>query len=224
MIKFIYGTYGSGKTSAVSNMIRNDTQNGQPVFLIVPDQEVLQYERLSLDMLPISSQLNLEIFSFSRLYNRVCREYGDLSYSYLTDPMRSLLMWKSIHELKGLLTSLGKSVNDPRVTDTMSNVINELKANGVSAAAIELASNKLSEDSPLRARLRDIALIYSYFDNFISEKYSDSADDLQRLYDTLGAHSFFSGANVYIDSFTSYTGIQHSIIEQIFKTANNVSS
>lgn len=222
MIRFIYGTYGSGKTSAVLNMIRDDTKNGQPAFLIVPDQEVLQFERLSLDLLPVSAQLNLEILSFSRLYNRVCREYGDLSYSYLTDPMRSLLMWKSLHELNGLLTSLGKSVNDPRITDTLSNAINEFKANGVSAAAIELAANKLSDDSPLQARLRDISLIYSYFDNFIAEKYSDSADDLQRLNDILRTHDFFSGANVYIDSFTSYTGVQHGIIEQIFKSANNV--
>ena len=222
MIRFIYGSYGSGKTSAIFNMIKNDTENGRPAFLIVPDQEVLQAERLSLDILPVSSQLKLEILSFSRLYNRVCREYGGLSYSYLTNPMRSLIMWKTLHELKGLLGSLGKGHNDPRITDVISNTVNEFKANGISSAAIELAANKLPDDSPLKTRLLDISLIYSCFDNFLEEKYSDSADDLQRLYDVLCKHSFFEEANVYIDSFTSYTGVQHQIIDQIFKSAKNV--
>ena len=222
MIKIIYGTWGSGKTTAVLNMIQEDAKNGIRSFLLVPDQEALQFERHTLDILPTSSQLNLEVLGFSRLYNRVCREYGGLSYSYLTSPMRSLLMWKSLHDLDGQLESLGKSSTDPRVTDMMISAVNEFKANGVNVASLELVANKLDADSPLRARLRDLSMIYACFDNLIAEKYSDSADDLQRLCDVLKAHDFFKGANVYIDSFTSFTAVQHRIIERIFKSADNV--
>ena len=96
MIEFIYGAYGSGKTTRILEKIASDTDNGKKCFLIVPDQEALSFERLSLSALPNDAQLKLEILGFSRLYNRVCREYGGLSYSYLTKPMRSLLMWKTL--------------------------------------------------------------------------------------------------------------------------------
>ena len=103
MIEFIYGAYGSGKTARIMQKIANDTERGKKCFLIVPDQEALSFERLSLSALPNNAQLRLEILGFSRLYNRVCRAYGGLSYSYLTKPMRSLLMWKTLRDLSPLL-------------------------------------------------------------------------------------------------------------------------
>lgn len=223
MIRFIYGPYKSGKTTEILNALAKDSESNIRSFLIVPDQEALQFERLTLASLPKKSQLSLEILGFSRLYNRVCREYGGLSYSYITKPMRSLLMWKSLRELSGVLENFNeKSLSDAAMPDIMLGAINELKANGVSAAALELAADKLPKTSPLRMRMRDISLIYSCFDNFVAEKYSDSSDDLMRLADLLREHDFFKGANVYIDSFTSFTAVQHNIIREIFRSADNV--
>ena len=220
MIEFIYGTYGSGKTTRILQQIADDTGKGKKCFLIVPDQEALSYERLSLSALPNDTQLKLEILGFSRLYNRVCREYGGLSYSYLTKPMRSLLMWKTLRDLSPLLIEY-KNNSDPALTDLMLSALGELKAAGISASALENAQKKLPSDSTLANRLSDLSLIYSCFDNFVSEKYSDSSDDLSRLRDILREHSFFEGTNVYIDSFTSFTAVEHQIIELIFKSADS---
>ena len=219
MIEFIYGTYGSGKTTRILQQIADDTGKGKKCFLIVPDQEALSFERLSLSALPDDAQLKLEILGFSRLYNRVCREYGGLSYSYLTKPMRALLMWKTLRDLSPMLIEY-KNESDPALTDLMLSALGELKAAGVSASAIENASKKLPAESTLAHRLSDLSLIYACFDNFVAEKYSDSSDDLSRLRDVLGEHSFFEGTNVYIDSFTSFTAVEHQIIELIFKSAD----
>ncbi len=222
MINFLYGSYGCGKTTEILNMIAEDTKNGIHTFLIIPDQEAVQFERLTLKTLPTSSQLRLEILSFSRLYNRICREYGGLSYSYITKPIRSLMMWRSVRELLPLLESYSNiSATDISATDSLISLINEFKASGLNSASLEIAAKKLPNDE-LGKRLRDLALIFSCYDNFISERYSDSADDLSRLYEILCNNDFFKDANVYIDSFSSYTGVQHKIIDQIFKTANNV--
>lgn len=226
MINFIYGTYGSGKTTKILDMLKKDAENGVRSFLIVPDQEALQFERLTLSVLPTSSQLNLEVLGFSRLYNRVCREYGGISYSYITKSMRSLLMWKTLNELDGQFEDIGKNSSkgaaDISLTDLMLNTVGEFKMNAVTPTDIERAAKKLPDDSSLRKRLRDLALLYASFDNYVSEKYSDSADDLSRLRDVLKNNDFFKGTNVYIDSFTSFTAVQHQIIEIIFKDAANV--
>ena len=223
MIRFIYGNHGYGKTDRILKMIQEDTQNGKHVFLIVPDQEALQAERLTLSALPESSQLELEVLGFSRLYNRVCREYGNICYSYITKPIRYLLMWKVLNDLKGNLDVLGSATKkDIALEDMLISSINELKINGVTAKMLEEAAEKMKNTAPdLAAKASDLATVYTAFDLYVNEKFSDSADDLSRLYDVLCEHDFFKGANVYIDSFTSFTPVQHKIIERIFKSADN---
>lgn len=222
MIELIFGTYGSGKTTEIFNRIQTDTENNKKCFLIIPDQEAVQFERLSLEKLSMQSQLNLEILSFSRLYNRLCRECGGISYSYITKPMRSVMMWKTLNDLKPLLVEYGRSASsDATLTDFMLSAVDEFKVCGITPTALENAASKLPESSPLATRLRDLALVYACFNNFVNEKYSDSADDLSRLNDMLDKHNFFSGANVYIDSFTSFTAVQHKIIDKIFSSADN---
>ena len=223
MIELILGTYGSGKTSEIFNRIEQDTKLNKKCFLIIPDQEAVQFERLSLERLPMHSQLNLEILSFSRLYNRLCREYGGLSYSYITKPLRSIMMWKTINDLKPLLKEYGNSAtSDSTLTDFMLSAIDEFKICGITPTALENAASKLPKSSPLASRLYDLSLIYACFNNFVSEKYTDSADDLSRLNDLLDKHDFFSNANVYVDSFTSFTAVQHKILDKIFSSADNV--
>ena len=223
MITLLYGTYGSGKTTAVFQKIKKSTEEGRHTFLIVPDQEAVIAERLSLEALPPSAQLHLEVLGFSRLYNRVCREYGGLSYAYVKKPIRHLLMWQNLRELAPLLEQFGElAETDGSLCDIMLHAVGEFKMSGVSPDKLEQAAARLSPDDPLRAKIRDLSLIYASFDRLVSERYSDSSDDLSRLSDVLSEHDFFRGCDVYIDSFTSFTAVEHRIIRQIFATADNV--
>ena len=223
MITFLYGTYGSGKTTAILEKIKRDTENGIHTFLIVPEQEAVQSERTTLYALPSSAQLSLEVLSFSRLYNRLCREYGGLSYRYITKPIRHLLMWHNMRELSPLLEEYRSfSDRDTSVSDIMLSTISECKSCGITCSMLESAARKLPEGDRLRARLNDIALIYGSYDNLVAESYSDSADDLSRLYELLKKEDFFKGTNVYIDSFTSFTATEHKVIEQIMAGADNL--
>lgn len=223
MITFIFGTYGSGKTTLLLENIKKSLENGKRTFLIVPEQEAVSAERMTLTALPPSAQLSLEVLNFSRLYNRVCREYGGLSYSYIKKPIRYLLMWQNLRELAPLLTEYGAlTESDATLCELMLNAVNEFKMCAITPEAIERASEKLDKDEPLRKKLRDLSLIYASFDRLVSEKYSDSSDDLARLYDTLCEHDFFADCDVYIDSFTSFTSIEHKVIERIFAGASSV--
>ena len=224
MITFIYGTYGSGKTTALFDAIHKDTEQGTHTFLIVPEQDAVQAEHHTLELLPSSAQLSLEVLSFSRLYNRVCREYGGLSYRYITKPIRHLLMWQVLSESAPLLSEYGELAATDAVSlcDIMLSTLGECKANGITAQELETASKKLSDKDPLASRLQDLAFIFSSFERLVSQNYSDSSDDLSRLYELLLEHHFFRDANVYIDSFTSFTGIEHKVIERIFAQASNV--
>ncbi len=223
MIRFLFGPYGSGKTASVLNSIKHDTEEGIHTFLIVPEQETVQSERLILEMLPPSAGVCLEVLNFSRLYNRVCREHGGLCYRYVTKPIRHLLMWKNLRELAPLLEVYGSDAEDSSLSEIMLSALDEMKACGIRPEEMELAANRAaSKNSTLCARLRDLALIFSSFERLVEENYTDSSDDLARLHDILRKEKFFSNTHVYIDSFTSFTAMEHKIIERIFAQAKEV--
>lgn len=223
MIRLIYGPYGSGKTTAILENIAKDTAAGIHTFFIVPEQESVQSERATLEKLSPSAQLHLEVLNFSRLYNRVCREYGGLSYRYVTSPVRHLLMWQNLKELAPLLEQYtDASPKDASLVELMLSARNECKASGVTPEELENTAKRLPTDDPLAKRLRDLSLIFSSFDRLVSEQYTDSADDLSRLYDLLKTKDFFADCNVYVDSFSSFTAVEHKILERIMAQAKNV--
>ncbi len=222
MITFLYGPYGSGKTTSILKDIANATAQEKHTFLIVPEQEAVRAERMTLHALPPSAGLHLEVLNFSRLYNRVCREYGGLSYRYVKPSLRHLLMWQNLRELSPLLEEYGESAQkDPTLGEWMLSAISECKACGVRPHELEKAASSVKEE-PLARKLRDLALIYASFDRLVSERYTDSADDLSRLADMLDRHDFFRGTHVFVDSFSSFTAQEHRILRHIFAMAENV--
>lgn len=224
MIRFLFGDSASEKSKLLMDMLRADAEAGIPSLLIVPEQEAVQTERLTLEALPPSAQLTLEVLNFSRLYNRVCRDFGGLCYSYATKPIKHLIMWKTLGEVAPLLEEYSSNaLSDPAFASTMLSTVSEMKYASVTPDMLESAAEGCSDTSPsLSRRLRDVALIYGAYCHSLGEKYTDSADDLSRLCDILDRHDFFAGKNVYFHSFTSFTAVEHRVIEKTLRTAQNV--
>ena len=95
MITFVYGAPGAGKTEYIFKTVDHE----RPTFILVPEQETVVTERLALEKLGAKAQLNVEVLNFTRLCNRVFRQYGGLSHKYISPSMRSLFMWKTLREL-----------------------------------------------------------------------------------------------------------------------------
>ncbi len=223
MIKFIYGLHGSGKTFEIMEMIRKDAQNGVQSILIVPEQESVLAERMTLETLPETAQLTVEVLNFSRLYNRICRECGGLCYSYVTKPTKHLMMWLTLKQVAPTLKRYSETASgDPAFVSCMLSAVSELKYASISTDDLDRASKECKDEHPsLSDRLYDISAIYGTYTQLVNEKYSDSADDLSKLCNVLDSYPFFENKNVYIDSFTSFTGVEHKLIEKIFASAKN---
>jgi len=223
MLKILYGHASSGKSRKIYDMLSADAACGKRSYLIVPEQQTVQCERALLDMLPYSAQLTSEVLNFSRLANLVFRTYGGLSYNYADKGSKTLIMWKNLRELMPLLSEYSvSSENIIALTEEMLAAINELKAYCITPAKLAKAAASLSENQLLKNKLIDLELIMSAYSNHLSESYSDTSDDLVKLAETLSKHDFFNGANVYIDSFTSFTLQEYEVIKQIIRSADNV--
>ena len=222
MINFLFGDEGCGKSTYIIEQIKNDTQNGIHSFLIVPEQQTVISEKEIATLLPPSAQLYCEAINFTRLANKIFREYGGLKYNYISKSGKSLAMYQAICECRELLKEYKiLKGHEKSCVKLFLSAISELKAYGVDLKELEVASSNV-DDIRLKNRLDDILLIWTSFEKLISDKYSDSADDISLLEKKLSEHNYFKGKNVYIDSFYSFTGAQLNVISQIIRQADNV--
>lgn len=221
MIKFIFGRAGTGKSTRMCELAAKALADGRRVFFIVPEQMALSTEARMTDLIGNGSAMSLEILNFRRLCNRIFREYGGLSYSYVTKSGQMLMMWRELSELSPMLKS--DISTDKNTAAAMLGAISEFKSYCITPRALEKAAGELDENNKrLSDKLLDLSLIYAAYSNLLSQIGDDAADDLTKATALLNEHDFFAGADVYLDSFYGFTPQEYRAIEAIFKSADNV--
>ena len=224
MINLIFGCAGSGKTSRITQEIKNSISQRKRTYLLVPEQQVFTAEAMLAD-LPDYAGLCFEVVSFSRLCELVFGRFGGISYSSVSGGMRNLIMWKSIRDLSPILSNYGSTLPDASLARLMLATADELRANSITVSELEEIINN-TEQNDIKDKLSDInatlSAFYANLESSLGEGAIAAENKLERLYDSLCRHNFFEGSDVYIDSFTDFTGIQHKIIQQIMKQADNV--
>ena len=230
MLHNICGRAKSGKTEYILSVCKKNIQNKKHTFLIVPEQGALAFERQVIERLGNSSNEYIEVINFKRLCNRVFRETGGLTQSYIDSAHKLLLMYKAIKSVRAFLTEYkGASENCDFIKKAVK-IIDELKMYGIDCEKLEKTAQKLAceENSRLYSKLRDISLIYSGYNAMIKEvfgddfNYRESIDDLERLSSVLCDSKFFKGKTVIIDSFYGFTVPEFSVIDRIIRDADDV--
>ena len=223
MLNLIYAKSGFGKTALIYENIKRDVENGKKAFLIVPEQQSVISEKQIVELCSNKCNMYLEVLNFTRLSNRVFREYGGLSYRYITKSGRMLMMWRTLSELAPLLKTL--SSPDRAAVSRMLGAISEFKSYGVTPRALERAAKTLEADElhkKLTDKLYDLSLIHAAYTNLVAETCDDSSDDLTKAADILRENAFFNGADVFLDSFYGFTPQEYAVIGEILKQAENV--
>ncbi len=224
MLSFLLGRSGSGKTTYILNEIEKCVEKKEKTYLLVPEQQVYISECMLAD-LPHSSALFFEVVSFSRLCEIVFSRLGGLADRPIGSGTKNIIMWQTLRELSAFLRHYKGIKTDASLTSVMLSLTDELHANGITPDMCQELSEKCT-DRALAAKLYDIAAIYSDLLRNISsrlgEAASESENKLSRLAYLLQKNNIFSGCNIYIDSFTSFTGEEHAVLESIISQAANV--
>ena len=217
MIKFLFGRPGSGKTSYIIEEIKKAVALGEKTYLLVPEQQAYTSEAMLAD-LPPSSALCLEVVSFSRLCEIAFGVVGGLTDSHIGSAERHLIMWQSLREVSSFLTQYKHVKADASFGSMMLSAIDELHASSITPEECEELSKKC-DDSALAAKLADISLVYSNFQRNLESRLGESAlaseNKLTRLASVLSENDIFANCNFFIDSFTSFTGEEFAVLEEI---------
>lgn len=224
MVQFLYGDYGTGKSTYILNKIKEDSKNGLRSFLIVPEQQTVIKERQIASLLP-SAQLYCEVTNFSRLPNRIFREFGGLKDNYVTKSGKNLLMYQAICKCREggkLKTYKIEEKHEKSSIKMFLKAIGEFKSYNVSMKKLEKAIMGLDGNEQLKLKLEDIASIWQEYEASLYARFSDPYDDMTMLAEKIEEHDYFKGANVYVDSFYGFSLAQLDVLEKIINSASNI--
>ena len=225
MLNFIFGRPGSGKTTYVIDRIRKSVAEGKQTYLIVPEQQAFISESMLAD-LPASSALCFSVISFSRLCTIVSEICGGLTDVAAEGGVRSLVMWQTLREISGELYEYSAVKADPAFGQMMLSTIDELRVSGFSAERCEETAEACSDEA-LSRKLRDVALVYAEFSRRMELRVGEGAlaaeDRLARLASILRENKLFSDCRFFVDSFTSFTGVEHAVLGELAKQSEELS-
>lgn len=213
MLQFIIGRSGSGKTSYLINQIRRAVESVQasPILFLVPEQQSFEMEKTMLNLLGPKDCRKVEVLSFSRLTDFVFRRRGGLGGRAVDDGVRSILMSLAIEQAQDQLTLYRRQAGRPELIPLMLNAVKEFKMCAVTTDMLRQAAIQ-SDDTVLRQKLTETALISDIYNALLSESYIDPLDDLTRLYESVLNTPFFTGFRIFADGFSGFTAQEQKII------------
>lgn len=225
MIRFICGRTGSGKSESIAKNI--ESSQSDRIFLIVPEQQAVTWERRCASEFSPNTNLRLEVLTFTRLFNRTAREYGGFFQNIAGKASRQLIMWAALGSVKDKL-SYYSSVRTEKLVPQLMQAVKELHTYRVTPQMLEETADELMGDGAdnsetmLARKLSDLSLIFAAYEELLHSSYSDSDDLPEHTAKTVLERRFFADADVFIDSFYSYTPAQLDMIRAAMRDAANV--
>ena len=220
MLHLIFGMAGAGKTTLLHERIADCVSDGGRAILLVPEQYSFESEKALYRRLDARGALQVEVLSFTRLCDRIFREYGGLAGVHLEEAAKYLLMSVALGEVGGALKVYGKNAANAAFAASMCEQISELKTAGASSEALRGAAQGLG--GAFGDKLSDIALIFDAYQAVIERGYSDPDDCLARACKRLEGRNFFAGYDVFIDGFMAFMGAEWKLLKFVLADSPHV--
>ncbi len=222
MVEFVYGRHPSKKTEYILEKMKETLKNGKRAVLIIPEQQALYWDTLAAEKLDPTDAFNVETVSFTRLANSVFRRFGGTAGQYVGEGEKAILMWNAINAVSPLLAVFNSPERRERYVPLMLSTVSELKLYGISGEDLTEAADRMEGAvGSLPARLRDLSLIFSAYETMLLSEYDDPDDILKALERILSENDYFSGADVFIDSFYTLTPKEMKVVQCILSQADN---
>ena len=218
-LQLICGRSHSGKSTYILDVIENLIKQNQKIVLIVPEQFNHIAEKRLLKRVGHILDNSVEITSFNRLAQRTRDMAGDMRKDIITPTGKSLVMTEAI-SMSDLEYYKGIS-NEPGFTDTCINCISEFKKYSVDTGLLDAVSQKV-DNTVLKYKLNDLNNIYKNYELLIGDKYIDTDDILDILYNLLVNNNFYNDTVFLFDEFSTFIPQEEKIISALVKKSKNV--
>lgn len=223
-LQFYLGASGSGKSYQLHKDILNEAKKNKDTnyLIIVPDQFTLNTQKELVCESDCGGIMNIDVLSFMRLSHRIFGELGCDNEIVLNDTGKNLIVRALAKELSDQMPVLGKHLNKIGFEHEIKSIISEFKQYSITDDILQKIIAMLDDKSMLNLKLKDIALIYQAFNEYISGRFMTSEDSLTLLTNRLSESDIVKNAVVVFDGFTGFTPVQYALIRELFKLTQKV--
>ena len=222
-IRFIYGRAGIGKSTwCINNIEYNIKKNYEnKLILIVPDQYTFNTENKILKSIGETALLRTKVLSFKKLAHEVFEECGGRSKEIIKESGRNMLIHKVLNEKIESLDYFRRISREQGFYEIISDVISEFKKYNVDINSL-IDTKESIHDSDLYNKIGELSIIYQSFNEEMNEGYIDGDDELTLLGKKLLENDIYTGCEVWIDEFSTFTPQQLEIIRLLAKRCKRV--
>ena len=217
-LRIIYGKQGSGKTKFCFTEVANLIKKEKKIYIITPEQFSFTAEKNLMETIDQKAVLNAEVITLSRMAYRVINEVGGTIKTNLTKPGKAMIIASILENNKKNLKFLGKSEEN---IELGIQAITEFKKHGIRIENLKEEIEKI-QDTYLKTKLKDMAIIYEGFENQIQEHYIDETDLLTILANQLEKTEFAKDSIIYLDEFAGFTIQEYEVIAKLVEQAKQV--
>ncbi len=221
MLKIITGRIATGKTHKIIEEIGQRIENKQKSILIVPDPITYNFEQRLCRQLDIKGFIDVEVCSFNRLASSILGYFGKNKKTYLDDCSKAMAVRISVLENEDKLTIFKSASRRKGFCERCINMISTIENCGYTYEDIIAVSEKL-DNSILKYKLNDMALIFKSYTDILEAGYTDNADKLKTAQSLLKYYPELKDSVVYIDGFDVFTSHLYNFIAELIKCSDVV--
>ncbi len=215
-IVFVEGKAGAGKTTYCFDKIKENMEMGVKSVLVVPEQVSLSFEKMAVDKLGFLGQ-TADVLSFNRLFHRL---YND-DREYVSKVGKTILMNRAISSCASKLSVYKNCAKIRDFSGQMLKMITELKRHSVSIKELLDVCDNI-EQANVKAKIKDICIIYEKYNELVEERGADSDENLSLLSTLVEKSEKVRETEFFIDSFSAFTGEELKVVSALARCAKNV--
>ena len=218
-LTIISGAKKTGKTEFVFNELKKNKNS----ILIVPEQTLFLYEKNVLEKLGEERSFNIKILSFKKLALSLLKEDENFNRVKLLDKdTKSLLIEKILLNNRNSLLSFKNALSSSSLCEKIGAQISEFKKYLIDKDKISSLSENEKINKNLKDKLKDLSFIYKEYEEKIKDIYMDFDNLIKTASDKIINEKLFLKENIYIDSFTGFTGDELYMIKAFLQNESNV--
>ncbi len=225
MLHVIEGAAGSGKTTKAYELLIREAgeHRDRNYILVIPEQASISAQKDIIDMSPSNGILNIDILSFNRLAHRIFEATGGEASELIDDSGKNLIIRHIADTVDDELTVLRGELRKSGYVAEIRSVISEFMQYGISYEDIPAIAESAESVSPyLSRKLRDVALLYKHFKDYMGSGFMTREELLIKASAEAHNASFLRDSTLIFDSFTGFTPVQYTFIEALLTQCRDI--
>ncbi len=218
-VGFLLGASGSGKSSALRNLVirRSLAEPLSRHIVFVPEQSTFTTQQAFIAAHPRQAMLNIEVISFGHLARRVFREFSAEKAKVLDENGKQMLLTLAAEDVKKDLTVYAKQIRRPGFLAKLGSLFAEWDMNDISPDRLLEIAGEAGIRPLLAAKLKELSRIYRAFKARLGNGTVTAEETLPRLLRLLPRSNAARGAYLYFDGFTGFTRVQYRLITELIR-------